>query len=89
MIILYIYIIIVFYYTRKIKKDFADVLLEVIRMATKSILKDIKIRDKQLAHTFVAALSKAENSKYKPTPLTRECNELTGDKIKEFFGKNI
>lgn len=66
-----------------------DVLLEVIRMATKSILKDVKIRDKQLANTFVAALCQAENSKYKPAPLTRECNELTGDKIKEFFGKNI
>lgn len=57
-------------------------------MATKSILKDIKIKDKQLAHTFVTALSQAENSKYKPSQLTRECRELTGDKIKEFFGKN-
>ena len=58
-------------------------------MATKSILKDIEIKDKQLAHTFVTALGQAENSKYKSTRLTRECKELTGDKIKEFFGKNI
>ncbi len=56
-------------------------------MATKSILKDVKIRDKQLAHTFVEALSQAENSKYKPVQMTRECKELTGDKIKEFFDK--
>lgn len=58
-------------------------------MATKSILKDIRIKDKQLAHTFVAALGQAENSKYKPQRLTRECKELTGDKIKEFFGKHV
>lgn len=57
-------------------------------MATKSILKDVKIRDKQLAHTFIEALSQAESSKYKPVQMTRECIELTGDKIKEFFGKN-
>lgn len=54
-------------------------------MATKSFLKDIKIQDKQLAHTFVEALSKAENSKYKQVPLTCKCTELTGDKIKGFF----
>ncbi len=57
-------------------------------MATKSILKDVKIKDKQLAHTFIAALDQAENSKYKTVQVTRECKELTGDKIKEFFGKN-
>ena len=56
-------------------------------MATKSILKDIKIRDKQLAHIFVEAFEQAQNSKYKSVQLTRECKELTGDKIKEFFGK--
>lgn len=60
----------------------------VIRMATKSILKDVKIKNKQLAHTFIAALDQAENSKYRPSQLTRECKELTGDKIKDFFGKN-
>lgn len=68
--------------------NFAYVFLEVIRMATKSILKDVKIKDKQLAHTFVTALGQAEHSKYTPTPLTRECRELTGDNIKNFFGKH-
>lgn len=57
-------------------------------MATKSILKDIHIKDKRLAHIFVEALSQAENSKYKPTELSRDCKEIAGDKIKEFFGKN-
>lgn len=67
---------------------FAYVFSEVIRMATKSILKDIKIKDKQLAHTFVTALNQAEHSKYKSAQLTRECKELTGENIKNFFGKH-
>lgn len=56
-------------------------------MATKSILKDVHIKDKRLARTFVNALSEAENTKYKPAQLSRKCKEITGDKIKEFFGK--
>lgn len=56
-------------------------------MATKSFLKDIKITDKQLAHTFVEALDKTEHSKYKQVQLSRNSVEITGDKIKDFFGK--
>ncbi|WMC91271.1 hypothetical protein [Kineothrix sp. MB12-C1] len=56
-------------------------------MATKSILKDVNIKDKRLAHTFVESLSQIERVKYKPIKITRECTEITGDKIKEFFGK--
>ena len=56
-------------------------------MATKSILKNVNITDKQLARTFVGALSKAEGEKYKPVQLTRKCQEITGEKIKDFFGK--
>ena len=56
-------------------------------MATKSILKNINIKDKRLARTFVEALSEAENSKYIPPKLSRDCHEVTNDKIKEFFGK--
>ena len=56
-------------------------------MATKSILKNINITDKRLARTFVEALSEAENSKYIPPKLSRDCQEVTSDKIKEFFGK--
>lgn len=56
-------------------------------MATKSILKKVNISDKQFARTFVKALDEAEDSKYKPAQLTRECKEITGDKIREFFGK--
>lgn len=56
-------------------------------MATKSILKNIKIEDKRFARTFVKALSEAEDTKYDSKQLTRECVEITGDKIKEFFKK--
>lgn len=56
-------------------------------MATKSILKNVNISDKKLAHTFVNALGKAEHTRYEPVQLTRKCTEINGDKIKEFFGK--
>lgn len=56
-------------------------------MATKSILKDVSIKERRLAHTFVNALENAENVKYAPTQISRKCSEITGDKIKEFFDK--
>lgn len=56
-------------------------------MATKSILKNVNIKDKRLARTFVRALEKAEDTKYQTVHLSRRCEEITGDKIKEFFGK--
>ena len=51
------------------------------------ILKNVNISDKQFARTFVKALEEADETKYEPTQLTRKCTEITGDKIKEFFGK--
>ncbi|MGN0422849.1 MAG: hypothetical protein ACI4EY_08945 [Lachnospiraceae bacterium] len=56
-------------------------------MATKSILKNVNISEKRFARTFVQALDDSESAKYEPTKLTRECKEITGEKIKEFFGK--
>ena len=56
-------------------------------MATTSISNNINITDKRLARTFVGALSEAEHTKYTPAKLSRDCEEITGDKIKEFFGK--
>jgi hypothetical protein len=54
-------------------------------MATKSILKNVNIKEKRFAHTFVEALQEAEATKFKPTEIKRECREITGEKIKEFF----
>lgn len=56
-------------------------------MATKSILKDVNIKERRLAHTFIEALDNAKNKKYESAQISRECKELTGDKIKDFFGK--
>lgn len=56
-------------------------------MATKSILKDVSIKEPNLAHTFVKALENAERSKSEPKRTSRECIELTGDKVKGFFRK--
>ena len=58
-----------------------------IKIHRKVILKNVNVNDKQFARTFVKALDEAEDTKYKPAQLTRECKEITGDKIKEFFGK--
>lgn len=57
-------------------------------MATKSILKNVKITDKKLASTFIKTLSKVERKKYEPVEMTRECREIKGDSIREFFGKS-
>lgn len=53
-------------------------------MATKSILKNINIDKRKFACMFVEVLGK-EDSKYRPIKLSRECRELTGDKLKVFF----
>ena len=68
-------------------KDFANAIWEVMCMATKSILKDVSIKEPSLAHTFVKALESAERSKSEPVKISRECVELTRDKVKGFFGK--
>lgn len=56
-------------------------------MATKSILKDVSIKERRLANTFINALENAENVKHASVQISRKCSEITGDKIKEFFGK--
>lgn len=56
-------------------------------MATKSILKDVNIKDRKLAHTFVEALDSARNKKYEQVQISRKCRELSGEKIKDFFDK--
>lgn len=55
-------------------------------MATKSILKDVRIKESRLAHTFVKALEDAENAKSESIEISRKCTELRSDKIKGFFG---
>ena len=56
-------------------------------MATSSILKDVTIKERQRAHTFVKALNEAENTRFEHVTMSRKCSEIKGDKIKEFCGK--
>ncbi|MCB7321226.1 hypothetical protein [Lacrimispora sp. 210928-DFI.3.58] len=56
-------------------------------MATKSILKDVSIKERSLAHTFLDALDNAKSKKHEQVQISRKCSEITGDKIKEFFGE--
>lgn len=55
-------------------------------MATKSITKNVDIKDKRLCRNFVAALENAENKHSKEVILSRSFKELKGDKIREIFG---
>jgi len=55
-------------------------------MATKSILKNVDIKDRKLARSFIYALEKAQSKKSKEVHLSRTCSEATGDEIKKLFG---
>ena len=55
-------------------------------MATKSILKDVRFKDRSLCRGFATALEHAEGKKSKDVQLTRTCQIISKDKIKDFFG---
>ena len=57
-------------------------------MATKSIMKNVDIRDRKLCRSFVEALENAEGKGSKEVILSRTFKEVSGDKIKELFGEN-
>ncbi len=54
-------------------------------MATKSILKTVKIRNNKTARNFMNAFEQSKRNPRKDVEYTRKCTEITGDKIKEFF----
>lgn len=56
-------------------------------MATKTILKDVNIRDRKLARTFIEALDQARQKKIQQVDISRRCSELPADKVKDFFDK--
>lgn len=55
-------------------------------MATKSFLKNIDIKDRDMARSFVSALENSENKKSKDVVLKRTCQEIKSEKIKAIFG---
>lgn len=55
-------------------------------MATKSIIKDVNIRDKKLCRTFASAIENASGIRGKDVQLSRSFKEISGEKIRELFG---
>lgn len=55
-------------------------------MATKSIIKDVNIRDKKLCRTFASAIENASGRRGKDVQLSRSFKEISGEKIRELFG---
>lgn len=55
-------------------------------MATKSITKNIDIRDKTLGKSLVNALENAKGKKSKEVEYSKAYREIRGDKIKKIFG---
>lgn len=55
-------------------------------MATKSILKNVDIRDPKLAKSLVVALENATERRGKNVVLNRTYSDIRGQKIHEIFG---
>jgi hypothetical protein len=54
-------------------------------MATKSILKNVRINDRQLAKGLADALSNAEKKSSKDVVLRRKLEEVKASDVKAFF----
>lgn len=57
-------------------------------MATKSILKNVTIRDKYLGRSFVEALENAKKKGRQSVELSKKCVEMTNEDIVKVFKKN-
>lgn len=57
-------------------------------MATKSFLKEIVIKDKKSAESFINALENAENKKAKKVRINKMVEDVTdSEKIRKIFSK--
>lgn len=56
-------------------------------MATKSILKNVDIKDKKLGKSLVIALENAAGKKSKEVQLSRTYEDVRGEKLRSFFNK--
>ena len=54
-------------------------------MATKSILKNIIVKDRKSLRSLVNALESAEAHATDLPPLTKPCRDLKGEEIKKLF----
>ena len=58
-------------------------------MATKSILKTVKIRDSKLCRSFADAIEKTKYVKENEVQYSRECTELDKGSVKKFFENDV
>ena len=56
-------------------------------MATKSILKNITIKDRRVGRDFVTALETAHKKKSKDVIITKKCSDVKREDIKSMFGE--
>ena len=56
-------------------------------MATKSILKNVDIKDKKLGKSLVIALEHAADKRSKSVQLSRTYEDVRGDKLRSILGK--
>ncbi len=54
-------------------------------MATKSIMKNIEIRDKKIGEKFAGAIEAAKTTTGKDVEYTRPCKEVKGKEVKALF----
>ncbi|NLV22675.1 MAG: hypothetical protein GXY49_11945 [Syntrophomonadaceae bacterium] len=57
-------------------------------MATKSIYKNVIIKDAKLSRNLVSALENAKKKQSKDVRLSKTCHELKKDQIKGIFGES-
>lgn len=54
-------------------------------MATKSILKTVRIKNSNLCRSFADAIEKTQHTQKPDVKYERKCTDLKKEKIKEFF----
>ncbi|NLL67111.1 MAG: hypothetical protein GX236_05345 [Clostridiaceae bacterium] len=57
-------------------------------MATKSILKNINIKEKHMGRSLVNALERAEEKTTDEVTISKSCSDVRRDQIKTLFGAN-
>lgn len=57
-------------------------------MATKSIYKNINVKDKKFGHALISALENAQNKKAKDVQLSRTFSEANKRQLEDIFKEN-
>jgi hypothetical protein len=60
---------------------------EVLKMATGSIFKEVRIRDKRHLHALIRAFERSRSAKTKDVVLSRPASDMTKEQMQEIFGR--